>query len=111
MIHVRVCYSEWHQREGGAGNAGRKIAYMEEGVHCLSGRALDVNDIRDDDVAVSLQRTRRGNALFLEFSLCLSRACLGTIIVFIYKWLKKTVFHLEPGDLLLYHRVLHAPSH
>jgi hypothetical protein len=55
MIHVRVCYSEWHQREGGAGNAGRKIAYMEEGVHCLSGRALDVNDIRDDDVAVSLE--------------------------------------------------------
>eukprot|EP01046_Picozoa_sp_COSAG06_P069000 COSAG06_NODE_18611_length_877_cov_1.982005_2_plen_61_part_00 len=47
---------------------GRGIAaYMEEGVHCLSGRALDVNDIRDDDVAVSL----------------------------------------EPGDLLLYHRVLH----
>jgi hypothetical protein len=40
---------------GGAGNAGRKIAYMEEGVHCLSGRALDVNDIRDDDVAVSLE--------------------------------------------------------
>jgi hypothetical protein len=28
----------------------------------------------------------------LEFSLCLSRACLGKIIVYIYKWLKKTVF-------------------
>ena len=28
--------------------------------------------------------------LFLEFSLCLSRACLGKMIVFRYKWLKKT---------------------
>ena len=76
MIHVRVCYSEWHQREGkggeGQGMRGeRSRTYMEEGVHCLSGRALDVNDIRDDDVAVSL----------------------------------------EPSDLLLYHRVLHAPSY
>jgi hypothetical protein len=26
---------------------------------------------------------------FFEFSLCLSRACLGKMIVFIYKWLKK----------------------
>ena len=30
--------------------------------------------------------------LFFEFSLCLSRACLGKKIVFIYKWLKKYVF-------------------
>jgi hypothetical protein len=28
--------------------------------------------------------------LFLSVSLCLSRACLGKIFVFIYKWLKKT---------------------
>jgi hypothetical protein len=26
-----------------------------------------------------------------EFSLCLSRACLGKMFVFIHKWLKKTV--------------------
>jgi hypothetical protein len=26
---------------------------------------------------------------FFEFSLCLSRACLGKIMHFIYKWLKK----------------------
>jgi hypothetical protein len=31
-------------------------------------------------------------AFFLEFSLCLSRACLGKMIVFIYKWLKNAVF-------------------
>ena len=34
----------------------------------------------------------RKTASFLEFSLCLSRACLGKIIVFIYKWLKNPVF-------------------
>ena len=32
------------------------------------------------------------NGIFLEFSLCLSRACLGKIIHFIYKWLKKCRF-------------------
>jgi hypothetical protein len=35
----------------------------------------------------------RKNGPFLEFSLCLSRACLGKMIVFKYKWhRKKTVF-------------------
>jgi hypothetical protein len=34
----------------------------------------------------------RKTASFLEFSLCLSRACLGKMIVFIYKWLKNAVF-------------------
>jgi hypothetical protein len=35
-------------------------------------------------------------SLFFEFSLCLSRACLGKMFVLIYKWLKKTVFtHLD----------------
>jgi hypothetical protein len=29
---------------------------------------------------------------FLEFFLCLSRACLGKMIVFIYKWREKYVF-------------------
>ena len=31
---------------------------------------------------------------FFEFSLCSPRACLGEMFVFIYKWLKKTVFPL-----------------
>ena len=34
----------------------------------------------------------RQNGLFLEFSLCLSRACLGQMFVYIYKWLKIAVF-------------------
>ena len=31
---------------------------------------------------------------FFEFSLCLSRAWLGKMITFIYKWLKKPLFFL-----------------
>jgi hypothetical protein len=30
--------------------------------------------------------------LFFEFSLCLSRACLGKMIIFIYKWRNRRVF-------------------
>ena len=34
----------------------------------------------------------RENGTFFEFSLCLSRACLGKIMHFIYKWRKKCRF-------------------
>jgi len=37
----------------------------------------------------------RKTASFLKFSLCLSRACLGKMIVFKYKWLKNAVFRRE----------------
>ena len=42
------------------------------------------------------------NGLFLEFSLCLSRACLGKVIIFLYKWVKNTVFSpaSNPSDQL-----------
>jgi hypothetical protein len=33
----------------------------------------------------------RKTASFFEFSICLSRVCLGKLIVFIYKWLKNAV--------------------
>jgi hypothetical protein len=36
--------------------------------------------------------TLRENGTFFEFSLCSSRACLGKIMHFIYKWLKKCRF-------------------
>ena len=36
------------------------------------------------------------NGIFFEFSLCLSRACLGKMFVFIYKWLKNVVFRRLP---------------
>jgi hypothetical protein len=34
----------------------------------------------------------RNTPLFFEFSLCLSRACLGKMMHFIYKWRKKWLF-------------------
>ena len=34
---------------------------------------------------------RKRHSVF-EFSLCLSRACLGKMIIFLHKWLKETVF-------------------
>ena len=37
-------------------------------------------------------RTLRENGTFFEFSLCLSRACLGKRMHFIYKWRKKCRF-------------------
>jgi hypothetical protein len=36
--------------------------------------------------------TVRKTASFFELSLCLSRACLGKLIVYIYKWCKNAVF-------------------
>jgi hypothetical protein len=45
---------------------------------------LSIREVSADDM-----RGLRENGTFFEFSLCLSRACLGKIIHFIYKWLKK----------------------
>jgi hypothetical protein len=39
----------------------------------------------------------RENGIFFEFSLCLSRTCLGKMFVFIYKWRKNAVFR-RPTD-------------
>ena len=39
-----------------------------------------------DEEALRMVRCR---VLFRVLSLCLSRACLGAMIIFIYKWLKK----------------------
>ena len=38
------------------------------------------------------------NGTLFEFSLCLSRACLGKMIVFIYKWYKNGVSDLGRCD-------------
>jgi hypothetical protein len=37
-------------------------------------------------------RTPEKTVVVFEFSLCLSRACLGKMFVFIFKWLKHAVF-------------------
>jgi hypothetical protein len=44
-----------------------------------------------DKVGVERREAARKRPFF-EFSLCLSRACLGKKMNFIYKWLKKPVF-------------------
>ena len=41
----------------------------------------------------------RKTASFFEFSLCLSRACLGKMIVSRYKWLKNAVFRSQVGGV------------
>jgi hypothetical protein len=51
-----------------------------------AGILIERNWAHDSTVKV------RKTASFFEFSLCLSRACLGKMIVFIYKWLKNAVF-------------------
>ena len=57
---------------------------------------------REVPTAIKLQQNKRA---FLEFSLCLSRACLGKIIIFVCKWLKKpNVFSPAAGN----HRDQHA---
>ena len=54
-------------------------------------------------------------AAFFEFSLCLSRACLGKKIALIYKWLKTTAFAYIRRHALareaLPHPVRLAPNH
>jgi hypothetical protein len=52
-------------------------------------------DEDEDDRAKSPEV--RKTASFFEFSLCLSRACLGKMIVFTYKWLKNAVFRRNFG--------------
>jgi len=51
----------------------------------------------------------RENGNFFEFSLCLSRACLGKMIVFIYKWLKNAVFRRGRRRWGRYRREPRAP--
>jgi hypothetical protein len=54
-----------------------------------------------EDVASELQKSTTGekNATLFEFSLCLSRACLGKMTHFVYKWHKKCRFsHQRLGE-------------
>ena len=61
-------------------------------------------------LALPLPRPDEETPLFLEFSLCVSRACLGKIIVFVYEWLKKTVFSPARRRREPYQRVYQAPA-
>ena len=51
-------------------------------------------DVQNGAKGMRLPHLRNG--IFFEFSLCLSRACLGKMFVSMYKWLKNAVFsHLS----------------
>jgi len=53
----------------------QELSYMEEMTDMIHNPSAEV----------------RENGFFCEFSLCLSRACLGKMIIFMYKWLKNAV--------------------
>ena len=53
-----------------------------------ASESREIMDLRMQRMGVALWQ----NGLFVEFSPCLSRACLGKIIFLMYKWLKKPVF-------------------
>ena len=52
-------------------------------------RQTDSATVRDNSDASQWMEQRNAHITLFEFSLCLSRACLGEKIVFIYKWRKK----------------------
>ena len=65
----------------------------------LHGRGRALGDTRQRLIGL-----RKNAALFFEFFLYLSRACLGEMIIFIYKWRKKWRFshrRLLHGEQLL----------
>ena len=69
------------------------VMYMRHG---RNKRRLPSRDRRDKRLPVpAINRavvTLQQIGLFLEFSLCLSRACLGKMFVFTYRWLKRWRF-------------------
>ena len=78
------------------GAAAKSCIRQASGLHWVRGAPA----LHTDSLAVTLLSNRaesklravRKTAAFFEFSLCLSRACLGKMIVFIYEWLKNAVF-------------------
>jgi hypothetical protein len=58
----------------------------------VSSSIVALTTDEDCDKAHHFDNRVRKTASFLEFSLCLSRACLGKMIVSIYKWLKIPFF-------------------
>jgi hypothetical protein len=76
-------------REVGEGADARKIGPVQRGA--LAPDPLVSGVARWGPAVVSAEACKK-TVSFCEFSLCLPRACLGKIIILMYKWLKKTVF-------------------
>ena len=63
--------------------------------------------------AVRFHHPLRKTPLFFEFSLCLSRACLGKMMIYIYKWRKKWRFphhNMQPALARSMHLFVAEPS-
>jgi hypothetical protein len=58
---------------------------------CIRDLVETIRWRKRDPTLFLLPHLQRGSTLFCEFSLCLSRACLGKKIVVIYKWLQNGV--------------------
>eukprot|EP01046_Picozoa_sp_COSAG06_P013892 COSAG06_NODE_848_length_11971_cov_10.199882_14_plen_139_part_00 len=85
----------WHCNSNAC--ASRGASSRSNLVQLTAASAPSSDDLAEDDSAIGALET---NGPFFEFSLCLSRACLGKMFVFIYKWLKRTVFtHRMPSTL------------
>ena len=103
LANIRFCFINWH---------GKKKRFFP---HLARRRSIRA---RSSYPAEGLKRTRppplrslasprpespdKKTPVFCEFSLCLSRACLGKEIAFMHKWLSNTVFayreHFQPNS-------------
>jgi hypothetical protein len=76
---------------------------FEEECFCIHARCGDDPNETGEGIPLRALRHRpalRSNGLAIESSLYLSRACLGKMIVHIYKWCKKTVFTHQGGGAM-----------
>jgi hypothetical protein len=87
--HIRFRGSWLH----GAPELVRKTAFLSSSFPCVCPEpVLTKYRIHRDVTLNKAFRLPKETPLFFEFSLCLSRACLGKMMHFMYKWRKKWRF-------------------
>jgi hypothetical protein len=80
------------EEEGGGGGGGGGAEDTALLLKFKQAQGKLAEDKAKLQAELQAQKQVRKTASFFEFSLCLSRACLGKMIVFIYKWLKMPFF-------------------
>jgi hypothetical protein len=65
---------------------------MRRSLNLIDSHKKNESSFCHDRLGTSARKTEEDTPLFFEFSLCLSRVCLGKMIVYMYKWLKKGFF-------------------
>ena len=82
----RLVLLQWEPRR-----VGVRLPQHEE--HALLRRRVGVSALAGVASSSRIDRSRlRNTPLVFEFSLCLCRACLGNVFVFMYTWRKSGVF-------------------